>query len=185
MLRANDDKLQQRIARRLGEVNETVVNRNQQLAVTEWRDGGGLSQTDRDKFIVSPGDIGNLDTCVGYLKLVGSLPAAKVDYRKWLPKAPGRPSYIDRWKEVNVMPKRDPRFLIVVTKDDDVFKTIRDEVQLIKKKKAEEEEVQKTVRVRIPNADEAKPDAVPASVKMLGLADLFDDNFLDEPHAKH
>jgi hypothetical protein len=185
MLRANDDKLQDRIARRLGKIDETVVNRNQQLAVTEWRDGGGLNQVDREKFVVSPSDIGNLDVCVGYIKMVGSLPAAKVDYRNWLPKAPGRPSYIDRWKAVNGMPSRDPRFVINVSKNDDIFKTVRDAVQRLKQEKAEEEEVPKSVWVRIPDADDAKSDVASAAEPKIRIANFFDENFLDEPHAKH
>jgi hypothetical protein len=157
MLRANDDKLQERIARRLGKVDETVVNRNQQLAVTEWRDGGGLNQVDREKFIVLPSDIGNLDECVGYLKIVGSFPAAKIDYRHWLPKSPGRPAYIDRWKEINEMPLRDQDFVINVVETGDVFKSVRDDVQRGKKEEPVVEDSQKSVWVRVPDAPVTEP----------------------------
>jgi hypothetical protein len=155
MLRANDDKLQERIARRLGKVDETVVNRNQQLAVTEWRDGGGLNQVDREKFVVSPSDIGNLDVCVGYLKLVGAFPAAKVDYRSWLPKAPGKPAYIDRWKEINAMPVRDQDFVINVVDTGDVFKSVRDDVQRVKQEETDGAEMvdrPTTIWARVPDA---------------------------------
>jgi hypothetical protein len=165
MLRANDDKLQERIARRLGKVDETIVNRNQQLAVTEWRDGGGLNQVDREKYVVLPADIGNLDTCVGYLKLVGSLPPAKVDYRNWLPPAPGKPSYIDRWKEVNEMPIRDRDFVINVVEHDDVFKSVRDDVQRGKQEALDGGETgskQQTVWVRV--ADAATSSVAPAVI---------------------
>lgn len=154
MLRANDDKLQERIARRLGQVDETVVNRNQQLAVTEWRDGGGLNQIDREKYVVRPADIGNLDVCVGYLKLVGDLPAAKVDYRNWLPKKVGDPSYLDRWKEVNEMPVRDKDFLINVVDRGDVFQSVRDEVKRNKQDGSEQGDVEHkpaTIWVQIPD----------------------------------
>jgi len=149
MLRANDDKLQERIARRLGKVEESAINRNQQLAVTEWRDGGGLNQVDREKFIVMPSDIGNLDICVGYLKLVGSLPAAKVDYRHWLPKAPGRIAYIDRWAEKNPMPLRNPSFIISVADTNDVFQSVREDVQQSKKKEAVDVERSTSIFVRV------------------------------------
>jgi len=160
MLRANDDKLQERIARRLGKVDETVVNRNQQLAVTEWRDGGGLNQVDREKFVVLPSDIGNLDVCVGYLKLVGEFPAAKIDYRRWLPKAPGKPSYIDRWKEINHMPERDQGFVIDVVETGDVFKSVREDVQRVKQEAAEGAEKPQTIWVRVPDDPQAFSDSV-------------------------
>ncbi len=152
MLRANDDKLQERIARRLGKVDETVVNRNQQLAVVEARDGGVLNQVDREKFVVLPSDIGNLDECVGYLKLVGSYPAAKIDYHHWLPKAPGKPAYIDRWKEVNVMPSRDQEFVIQVVETGDVFESVHADVQRDKQNETEVVEKRTSVWVRVPDA---------------------------------
>lgn len=129
LLRANDDKLQERISRKLGKVEETVVNRNQQLAVTEWRDGGGLNQTDREKFIVSPAEIGKLENCTGYLKLVGDFPAAKVDYSSWLPRWPGAKSRLDLWKEVNPQPERDSSFIIQVDSSKDVFVAAREGAQ--------------------------------------------------------
>jgi hypothetical protein len=154
MLRANDDKLQMRIANRLGKVDETTVNRNQQLAVTEWRDGGGLNQTDREKFVVSPADIGQLDICVGYLKLVGSYPAAKVDYRKWLPKKPGDRAYIDRWREVNDMPVRDQDFVINVEDTGDVFESVREDVQRVKMGKVGVSDVPQSLWVKVPDGAE-------------------------------
>lgn len=159
MLRANDDKLQERISRRLGRVDETVVNRNQQLAVTEWRDGGGLNQVDREKFVVPPADIGKLDNCVGYIKLVGSLPAAKVDYRNWLPKRPGAHAYIDRWKEVNPNPVRDQDFVIQVEETGDVFQSVRDDIQKGKNIEAPsgEESARRSVWVRIPDEPVVPP----------------------------
>lgn len=129
MLRANDDKLQERIARRLGKMEETVINRNAQLAVTEWRDGGGINQVDREKFVVLPSDVGSLDVCEGFLKFVGSYPAAKVNFKHWLPKKKGAKSYVDKWKEKNKNPERDPNFIIQVRSKGDVFRSLREEVE--------------------------------------------------------
>lgn len=182
MLRANDDKLQERIARRLGKVDETVVNRNQQLAVTEWRDGGGLNQVDREKFIVSPADIGNLDICVGYLKLVGALPAAKVDYRGWLPKTPGARSYIDRWKAVNAMPVRDSEFVICVVENGDVFKSVRDDVQRGKRESQDGVEgysKQQTVWVRVADAPADGSATAVSSTTKPEQAPLFNPEFVE------
>ena len=179
MLRANDDKLQERIARRLGKVDETVVNRNQQLAVTEWRDGGGLNQIDREKFVVSPADIGSLDLCVGYLKMVGDLPAGKVDYRKWLPKKRGAKAYIDRWKEVNEMPVRDQTFIINVSGSGDVFESVREELL---KSKLENDDLSKddkkpsTIWVSIPEDSNTEYKAEPIKIEISESGIVTKDN---------
>lgn len=125
LLRAVDDGMQQRAAKRLGEIEETVVNRNQQLAVMQWRDGSALTQLDRQKFVVVPSEFSLLNPCVGYLKFAGNLPAAKVDYSDWLPRHPWRRARILRWRAINEMPFRDPAFIIHVANQGDVFESIR------------------------------------------------------------
>ena len=137
-LRADDDRLQERIARRIGKLEETVINRNQQFAPVEWRDGGGLNQVDREKFVVMPSEIGKLDPGQGYLKLVGSFPTARVDYSHWYKASFFRSAHVNSWREVNRTPERDPKFLIRVAESDDVFALLRGEVQVEKERKEKE-----------------------------------------------
>jgi hypothetical protein len=60
-----------------------------------------------------PSEIGGLDSCTGFLKLVGSYPAAKVDYRHWLPSKRrwGR-AYVEKFAAIQDTPERDPSFVI-------------------------------------------------------------------------
>jgi hypothetical protein len=59
-----------------------------------------------------PSEIGALESCTGFLKLVGGYPAAKVDYRHWLPSKRGRKAYVDRFAAKQDSPERDPSFFI-------------------------------------------------------------------------
>ena len=132
MLRTNEPNMQERIAKRLGKVEMDTVSRNQALAVTEWRDGAGLNKSEHEKWLVMPSEIGTLDDLTGFLKLAGSLPATKVNYRDWLPKKPGGPSRLDRFKPVNPFPPRDGRFLIIRQECDDAIDGIFAEVKAMR-----------------------------------------------------
>lgn len=84
MLLANEPNMQKRMAERIGKVEMDTVNRNQALAVTEWRDGAGLNRSESEKWTVMPSEFGALAPLTGFLKLAGQFPVAKVDYRSWL-----------------------------------------------------------------------------------------------------
>lgn len=112
MLRMNEPSMMERAAKRLGKVEMETVSQNQALAVNEGRDGAGVNIQDHEKWLVMPSEIGALDSCSGYLKLVGGYPAAKVDYRHWLPSKRGAKAYVDRFAPIQDSPERDPAFVI-------------------------------------------------------------------------
>ena len=112
MLRVNEPNMMERAAKRLGKVDMQIVNVNQTLAVTEWRDGAGMARNEQEKWLVMPSEIGGLASCTGFLKLVGSFPAARVDYQNWLPKRQGGSCYANKFKSIQASPPRNPRFLI-------------------------------------------------------------------------
>lgn len=113
MLRVNEPNMMERAAKRLGKLDMQMVSMNQTLAVTEWRDGAGMARNEQEKWLVMPSEIGSLANCTGFLKLVGSFPAARVDYQKWLPKRPGASCYADKFRPVQKSPPRNPKFLIM------------------------------------------------------------------------
>lgn len=127
-LRVQDNNLQKRLAARIGEVDQLTVNQNQQLALVTTRDGGGLNQVDQKKDVILPSEFGYLDTNTGFIKLVGSFPVARVDYRHWLPSKPGRRAHVDLWRERQELPTRDGGFLIQVEHHEDAFQAIRDDM---------------------------------------------------------
>lgn len=113
MLRMNEASMMERAAKRLGKVEMETVSQNQALAVNEMRDGAGVNIQDHEKWLIMPSEIGGLDSCTGFLKLVGSYPAAKVDYRHWLP-SKGRwgRAYVEKFAAIQDTPERDPSFVI-------------------------------------------------------------------------
>jgi hypothetical protein len=124
MLAAHEENMQKRMSARLGMVDVDVVSRNQALAVTESRDGAGLTRMDKEKPLVMPAHFGELDACHGYLKLAGSYPAAEVDYSGWLRGSGNRPRRVDLWKPVNELPSKNPQFEIVRAHTEDVIASI-------------------------------------------------------------
>lgn len=112
MLRANEPGMMEMAAKRLGKVDMQMVSLNQTLAVTEWRDGAGMAKAEQEKWLVMPSEIGSLSDCEGFLKLVGSFPAARVNYKYWLPKYEGAACHVNQFKAVQDSPPRDQKFLI-------------------------------------------------------------------------
>ena len=125
MLGANEENMQKRMAARLGMVDVDTVSRNQALAVTESRDGAGLTRMDKEKSLVMPAHFGELDPCQGYVKITGSLPAAEVDYRHWLHNGVVFGRRADLWKPRHDLPPKDPKFQIFPEHTDDVMATIQ------------------------------------------------------------
>lgn len=111
-LRMNEPNAQERAAKRLGKAEMETISQNQAVAVVEQRDGAGLVISEQEKWTVMPSDIGQLETCHGYLKLAGSFPAAKLDYSGWLTKPWWGSRRVDAFAEVQASPQRDPRFLL-------------------------------------------------------------------------
>lgn len=109
ILRANDDRAQERAAKRLGKLEMETVGRSQALAVAEWRDGAGLNMNDKEKWLVMPSEIGAVPVCVGWVKLAGDYPATKVDYRHWTKKRFGY-RRLDEFAPVQPLPPEDPSF---------------------------------------------------------------------------
>jgi hypothetical protein len=107
--RIDDPDVQERAAKRLGKVEQSVVSQNAALAVVESRDGGGLNTQEQEKWSVMPTELGMLPDCVAFLKLVGGYPVSKVDYCSWLK---GKNPKVNSFAAVQKMPLRDPRFLV-------------------------------------------------------------------------
>jgi hypothetical protein len=107
--RIDDPDVQERAAKRLGKVEQSVVSQNAALAVVESRDGGGLNTQEQEKWSVMPTELGMLPDCVAFLKLVGGYPVSKVDYRNWIK---GSAPKVKSFAAVQTMPARDPRFLV-------------------------------------------------------------------------
>jgi hypothetical protein len=112
-LRANEPTMQELGSKMLGSQDEEVANRNVSLAVTAWRDGAGLQVTEKTRVLVMPSELGALANCVGYLKLAGDYPVARVDYRHWLTATwPLKPRVAANAPKVE-LPARDTTFKIV------------------------------------------------------------------------
>lgn len=112
LLLAQEASLQQREAKRLGELEVNTVNRNQALSVSESRDGAGLNNLEAQKWVVMPSEFGTLQPLTGFLKML-SEPGVFVDYRSWNRKTAGLfAPYRDAWKFKVPMPGRNPSFLI-------------------------------------------------------------------------
>jgi hypothetical protein len=112
-LRANDEAMQEKGSKRLGAQDEEIVQRNTALAVSDWRDGAGLTVQERQRVAVLPSEIGQLDPLTGFLRLAGSYPVARVDYRSWLPRRPGAKARANDFAARQPMPPRNPIFEIV------------------------------------------------------------------------
>lgn len=125
MLGANEENMQKRMSARLGMVDVDSVSRNQALAVTESRDGAGLTRMDKEKSLVMPAHFGELDPCQGYVKTIGSFPAAEVDYRHWLRGSAIFGKRADQWRPRHDLPPKDPKFQIFPERTDDVMASIQ------------------------------------------------------------
>lgn len=134
MLRGLEQKMQERMSARIGTMEVDAVSRNQQLAVTEWRDGAGLNVMQKNEVVVMPSDFGTLGNLEGYIKLSGKFPSAKVDYSEWL-----KPwffgifgsSRVQEFSPVQDLPMKNPAFKIGQTEisDDplgDISKEVKD-----------------------------------------------------------
>lgn len=137
VLRANDWDMQESAAQRLGKVEMKTINSSNALAPAQWRDGAGLATTEGDKWLIMPSELGALDDCNGYIKLVGSFPTAKVDYSKWLKKGFfSKKSYADKFEAIQPSPERDPSFIIgsVETNGMSALESVKADVQSDKDK---------------------------------------------------
>jgi Type IV secretion-system coupling protein DNA-binding domain len=140
MLRANEPEMMERMAKRLGRMDMEVVSNGNAIAVTDWRDGGQLNQGQQEKWLVMPSKIGRLANCTAYVQLPGTYPTTFVDYRHWLPKWYRPWARVNRFKEVQEDPPRDPRFKIVVAEGQDALASVRAEAEA---KRAEAESAEK------------------------------------------
>jgi type IV secretory pathway TraG/TraD family ATPase VirD4 len=145
MLLANEPNMQKRMAERIGRVEMDTVNRNQALAVTEWRDGAGLNRSENEKWTVMPSEFGALAPLTGFLKLAGQYPVAKVDYRDWLrPSLFGLiPAKVAANAEKQKTPDRLASFVISRAEHEDALRSVKEEVAA---KKAEEAEAVETAK---------------------------------------
>lgn len=143
MLRTNEPEMQKRMASRLGRQDMEVVSNGNAIAVTDWRDGGNLNQSQQEKWLVMPDKLGMLKNCMAYIRVPGDYPATLVDYRHWLPKWFRPWARVGRFKARQDDPPRDPRFRIVVAEGQDAIASVKAEAQEIRAQ-AEREESTKT-----------------------------------------
>lgn len=157
LLLAQEASLQQREAKRLGELEVNTVNRNQALSVSESRDGAGLNNLEAQKWVVMPSEFGTLQPLTGFLKML-SEPGVFVDYRSWNRKTAGFfAPYRDAWKFKVPMPGRNPSFLISRPEHAADLQAIRAEVA------TEREAAKAASAAEAAKADGAEPQAKPAS----------------------
>ncbi|ENG0264458.1 type IV secretion system DNA-binding domain-containing protein [Burkholderia multivorans] len=131
-LRLNEPNMQERMARRLGKSETAVVRAGQAIAVTDWRDGGQLSQDEREKWVVMPSKIGLLKNCMAYVQVAGDFPPALVNYRHWLPRWYRPWPRTLRFRERQPDPPRDPRFKISAADGQDAIESVRAEAEAMK-----------------------------------------------------
>ena len=81
-LRNNEANTLERAAKRFNKMEVNLVTGNQALAVTEARDGAGLSSSLHEDWVVMPGEISALDKCEGFLK-IQDFPVTRVNYNDW------------------------------------------------------------------------------------------------------
>lgn len=112
LLQMNNSSMAEKAALRLNKMDKEIVNQNQALAVTEWRDGAGLNRVEQEKWVVMPAEFLALNSCTGYLKLSGAYGAAFMDYRDWLPTKTNKNARALKFAAVQKLPSRDPRFEI-------------------------------------------------------------------------
>jgi len=128
LLRANEPAMQERIAKRLGKLEMDTVARNQTLAVSDSRDGAALNVTEHEKWLVMPSQIGSLDTCNGWVKMVGTYPAGRVNYGSWRrPKGRKGGKYrTDRFGPVQPLPERNRNFVISRLATENALASVKD-----------------------------------------------------------
>ncbi|RQR60184.1 type IV secretion system DNA-binding domain-containing protein [Burkholderia sp. Bp9015] len=131
-LRLNEPNMQERMARRLGKSETAVVRTGQAIAVTDWRDGGQLSQDEREKWVVMPSKIGLLENCTAYVQVAGGYSPALVNYQHWLPKWYRPWPRVNRFRERLGDPPRDPRFKIVAADGQDAIESVRVEAEALR-----------------------------------------------------
>ena len=143
-LRANEPNMAERMANRLGRQEVAVVSKGQALAVTDWRDGGSLNQGEQPKWLVMPSTIGEMQNCTAYVRVAGHYPAAFVDFRHWLrPRWYTRASRVMRFKPVQDLPPRDPRFRVMRAAGQDAIASVREEADRVRAEAAKAEEEKK------------------------------------------
>jgi hypothetical protein len=130
MLRANEPNMAKRMAERLGKRDMAVVGNGQALAVTDWRDGGTLSQNEQEKWLVMPSKIGQMKNCTAYIRLPGDYPATFVDYRNWLPRWYRPWARVARFKAIQPTPPRDEKFRVVRAEGQDALASVRAEAEV-------------------------------------------------------
>lgn len=129
MLRANEPNMARRVAERLARQDVAIVSNGQALAVTDWRDGGNLNQGEGEKWLVMPAKIGQMKNCTAYLRLPGDYPATFVDFRHWLPRWYRPWPRLARFRPVQDVPPRDPRFKVIRAEGQDALASVRAETE--------------------------------------------------------
>ncbi|MDN4571891.1 type IV secretion system protein VirD4 [Pandoraea cepalis] len=143
MLRANEPNMAERMANRLGKQDVAVVSKGQALAVTDWRDGGSLNQSEQPKWLVMPPTISAMQNCTAYVRVPGHYPATFVDFRHWLPRWYRPTARVLRFKKVQETPPRDPRFRVTRAAGQDAIASVREEAEQVRAEAAKAEEEKK------------------------------------------
>lgn len=139
-LRTNEADARERISTQIGEMEINSVSRNQNLAVTAWRDGSVLNEGVKPKAVVMASEFGYLPNCVGYLKPSEGFPATMVDYRNWIPDTVWRRVFGCRgnsFRAIHPMPPRDPSFYVRRSDVENALESIKTEFEAAKPKETE------------------------------------------------
>lgn len=134
-LRIPDPAAQKKAEERFGKQEIRMVGENQTLAVAETKDSLGVTKNVQEKALIPAANFGLLELAQGYIKVLGNLPAAKVDYRWWFAEGSSSSGTDTRANEVNRQvrpyPDKDERFRLVVAQDGLDWRT-RAQVDLVK-----------------------------------------------------
>lgn len=78
ILRVTDGNSAERLAKIIGQMEVDEKNMSRSMGVTDGRDGDSFYSQRKERNVVMPAEIMNLPNLVGYLKIVGDYPVAKI-----------------------------------------------------------------------------------------------------------
>lgn len=101
ILRVTDSVSAERLSKIIGQMEVDEKNMSRSMGVQDNRDGDSFYSQRKERNIVMPSEIMDLPNLVGYLKIVGNYPVAKVT-TKYVPFADNAIPFIPRKKSINI-----------------------------------------------------------------------------------
>ncbi|MFC6631625.1 type IV secretion system DNA-binding domain-containing protein [Acinetobacter beijerinckii] len=116
ILRVTDSVSAERLSKIIGQMEVDEKNMSRSMGVQDNRDGDSFYSQRKERNIVMPSEIMDLPNLVGYLKIVGNYPVAKVT-TTYVPFADNAIPFIPRKKSINIelideLTTRNPKVVI-------------------------------------------------------------------------